>query len=59
MELPRRIGAPNLRTSRDGVRVPSTLFHARAGANLELGTKRKAGQDGGVVLEDQAQGAVS
>ena len=46
MELPRRSGASNLRTFRDGARVLQTLFHerARARAKLDLGVDR-----GGVV----------
>jgi len=59
MELPRGSGASNLRTFRDGVRVLRTLFHERARAKLEPGGKKTAGRGGGVIPEDQAQGAVS
>jgi glycosyltransferase involved in cell wall biosynthesis len=59
MELPRRSGASNLHTFRDGVRVLRTLFREQARAQHELGGKPKAGRADGGTAEDDAQGAVS
>jgi hypothetical protein len=57
MEFHRRSGVSNLRTFKDGVRVLRTFSHEPARANLERGRKTKAGRGGGIILEDQAQGA--